>query len=1097
MRTTKKILSMILALVMVLGLLPATALATGGDQVYISVSFDGQYINGKNGSPIVYIPVSFDEINSIDLNEYGLSEYLYDPDGDGTYETTALQLIIYAHENIYGGSWSDVTFTGSPGSSYFAGGIFGFTENLNYFLNGEFPIDEALSANSSFAVGATSDHIILETGDFIDIASFTSYAFLWDSAAGFHLFADANDGFVHSYTAETGKTLSVKLLRSYSNMADGTPVLAAESGYELSYGAAFGTADGTLTTDDSGCASVTFNQAGTYYLWCNGNYGIDADPENIVSSPAYATVTVTGESTGGNPGDGSGTGDGEGSEDKPAETDTDTAVVVTADSGIALSAKASFCDDCYETVYAENQVTGIDTVIDWQCSGHGTTPNTYVYSFSVNAFPKEGYSITGITINGTKYTVNSTDDAYDTVYIDEYSYIAENYNCVSTAILSLENTAPGDMEIHIHAQKDAEETPEETPREAQDVSAVLNATMAQMAATVTEPAFGTTAGEWTVFGLARGGYYAKDNAYFTDYYDRIVETVNTTAASVDLNGALHKSKSTDNSRLIVALSAIGKDATSVGDWDLVEAYSANGFDWIKKQGINGTIWALIALDSGNYATTDTTIRQQCVDSIVSLQHDDGGWSLMANKTYASDPDITGMALTALYPYRDQPAVAEACAEAFACLSGLQHDNGTFASGGAECSESCTWVIIACTAWGINPDTDSRFIKNGNSVVDGLLAHYVEEEAMFQHVIGGGANAMGTDQGCYGLVAYDRFVKGKTALYDYSDVTFDAPESNELSATLGLPAEINGGDNFNGIISVNKWNNEAGYKLIDFIMNIPAGVAVTDVTANNRLAGGELTWNVEAETGKLRVVYFDANNNSTLTVTGEEFPAELFTVGFKAENVTGGSKLDIAISGMSVKLTSDSEDEEAMVVVNTDNAKDTVNVVVGLSFSAKCLYTGDDVDLIPSTKKAVAIAVTGINSGSKLTYNDGTNTIEFKYSAEITEKTGVATYVALVDATIAMEHFVNESNFAIPGGNATELTFGDTNGDGVINAQDALNVVDTWLRKGDAPTDDDILTMNVNGDSRINTFDALGIVEAFVNKTDYIVVTKAATITANQ
>ena len=933
MRMTKKLLSMLLAIVMVLGLLPATAFATERQYVYISVSFDGQYIDDKNGSPMVYVPVSFDEIESIDLNEYDLSEYLYDPDGDGTYETTALQLIIYAHENIYGGSWSDVTFTGGAGSSYFQGGIFGFTENLNYFLNGEFPIDEALSEGASFAVGATSDHIILEPGDFIDIASFTSFAFLWDSAAGFHLFADENDGFVHKYTAQVGEAVPVKLLRSYSNMADGTPVLAAESGYELSYGAAFGTADGTLTTDDSGCASVTFDQAGTYYLWCNGAYGIDADTENIVSSPAYATITVA---------------------------------------------------------------------------------------------------------------------------------------------------AP------------------EAPRQPQDVSTVLNATMAKMAATVTEPAFGTTAGEWTVFGLARGGYYAKDNAYFTDYYDRIVETVNTTAAKVNLSGALHKSKSTDNSRLIVALSAIGKDATSVGDWDLVEAYSANGFTWIKKQGINGSIWALIALDSNNYATTDTTIRQQCVDAIVSLQHDDGGWSLMANKTYASDPDITGMALTALYPYRDQPAVAEACAEAFACLSGLQHDNGTFASGGAECSESCAWVIIACTAWGINPDTDSRFIKNGNSVVDGLLAHYVEEEAMFQHVIGGGANAMGTDQGCYGLAAYDRFVKGKSNLYDYSDVTFDAPaESDEMTATLGLPKEINPGSEFNGVISINKWDNEAGYKLIDFIVNVPNGVSVTDVTASNRLAGGEVVWNLEAETGKLRVVYFDANENKSLTITGEEFPAELFTVSFKAESVSAGSKLDIAISGMSVKLTSDSENEASMVVVNTDNAKDSVNVVVGLSFSAKCLYQGDDVDLIPATKKAVAVAVTGINGGTKLTYKDDTNTIEFKYSAEISAKTGVATYVALVDASIAMENFVNENYFTIPGGNATAITFGDTNGDGVVNAQDALKVVDTWLRKGDEPADDQILTMNVNGDSRINTFDALGIVEAFVNKTDYIVVTKAATITANQ
>ena len=640
-------------------------------------------------------------------------------------------------------------------------------------------------------------------------------------------------------------------------------------------------------------------------------------------------------------------------------------------------------------------------------------------------------------------------------------------------------------------------TDSRTGSTSQNVSTVLDATLTQLAATVKEPVFGTTAGEWTVLSLARGGYYAKDDAYYTDYYDRIVDTVNTTAAKVNLNGALHKSKSTDNSRLIVALSAIGKDATSVGDWNLVEAYSANGFKWIKKQGINGTIWALIALDSNNYATTDATIRQQCVDSIVSLQHNDGGWSLMANKSYASDPDITGMALVALYPYRNQPEVAAACEKAFACLSALQHDNGTFASGGAECAESCSWVIVATTAWGIDPDTDSRFIKNGKSVVDGLLSHYVQEDAMFQHVVGGGSNAMATDQACYALVAYDRFINGKPALYDYSDVTFDTPESDEMIATLGLPEEINGGERFSGVISINKWDSDAGYKLIDFIVNVPEGVSVTNVTASNRLAGGEVVWNQEKGTGKLRVVYFDANNNSTLTVTGEEFPAELFTIGFKAENVSAGSKLDIAISGMSVKLTSDSEDEEAMVVVNTDNAKDTVNVVVGLSFSAKCLYTGDDVDLIPSTKKAVAIAVTGISSGSKLTYNDGTNTIEFKYNAEITAKTGVATYMALVDATIAMENFVNESNFAIPGGNATELAFGDTNGDGVINAQDALNVVDTWLRKGDEPTDDQILTMNVNGDSRINTFDALGIVEAFVNKTEYIVVTKAATITANQ
>ena len=166
------------------------------------------------------------------------------------------------------------------------------------------------------------------------------------------------------------------------------------------------------------------------------------------------------------------------------------------------------------------------------------------------------------------------------------------------------------------------------------------------------------------------------------------------------------------------------------------------------------------------------------------------------------------------------------------------------------------------------------------------------------------------------------------------MTFDVPESNEITATLGLPAEVNPGSEFNGVISINKWDNEAGYKLIDFIVNVPDGVAVDDVVASNRLAGGEVVWNLETETGKLRVVYFDANENKTLTITGEEYPAELFTVSFKAENVSVGSKLDIAISGMSLKLTSDSEDEASRVIINTDKASSTVNVVVGISFSAK-------------------------------------------------------------------------------------------------------------------------------------------------------------------
>ena len=953
MRTTKKILSMILAFVLVLGLLPATAFATGTeDVVYLSISFDSGYIDDKNGNPIAYVPVPLSKIEAIDLAEYGLDNMLFDADGDGDYETTALQLLIYAHEEIYGGDWGEVNFDALPGSSYFRGGIFGFTENLVYFQNGDFPVDESQQSDY-MTVGATSDRIVLEAGDFLDVASFGCYSFLWDQQGGFHLFADENDNYTHDYAANAGETLTVKLKHSFCDLMYGNSWVKNAEDYEVYYGTTFGVEEGSVTTDESGNAEITFPNAGTYYIWCEGGTGSEdgthisceqysnTGEPCIVSSPAFAKVTVTGA-----------------------------------------------------------------------------------------AVPEQP----------------------------------------------------------------------ENPRQPQDVSSVLNATLAMQATTVAEPSFGTNYGEWTVFGLARGGYYANDSQYFADYYDRIVEYVNTTAAEVDKSGALDSNKSTDNSRLIMALAAIGKDATSVGNWDLVEAYSANGINWIRKQGMNGTIWTLIALDCGGYETSDPTIRQQCVDAIVSAQHNDGGWSLVTAKAQPSNVDITGMTLTALYPYRDQPAVAAACETAFNWLSESQLDNGGFPYGQGETSESCVWAIVACTTWGINPDTDPRFIKNGNSAIDNLLTYYLEDQAMFEHGRGAGANAMATDQAAYALVAYDRFINGKTDLYDYSDVVAGpaAPSGDEMVATLGLPTEINPGAEFNGVISINKWDNEAGYKLIDLIVNIPEGVSVTGVTASNRLEGGAISWNVEEETGKLRIVYFDANENKSLTITGEEFPVELSTIGLKADSVAGGSKVNVAISGMPVKLTSDSEDDASMVVVNTDTAKDTTDVVVGISFSAKCLYTGDDVDIIPSTKKAVAVAITGIAKGAKLTFKDGETEIIFQYSKEITEKTGVSTYVALVDAEIDMAKFIDEKNFNIAAvSEENAITFGDTNGDGVVNAEDALAAVNTWLRVGEEPTDIQILTMNVNGDSRINTFDALGIVEAFVNKTDYIVVTKAATITENQ
>ncbi len=196
--------------------------------------------------------------------------------------------------------------------------------------------------------------------------------------------------------------------------------------------------------------------------------------------------------------------------------------------------------------------------------------------------------------------------------------------------------------------------------------------------------------------------------------------------------------------------------------------------------------------------------------------------------------------------------------------------------------------------------------------------------------------------------------------------------------------------------------------------------------------------------------------------------------------------------MSIKFSSDSASDVAIEVVNTDKASGTVNIVDELSFSACVLYQGDGIDLIPENKMAVCVAVANLDENSALTYSDGKNTYDFMYSDAITNKTGIMSYVTLVDSSIKLENFINADNFTLGTKTGSELVFGDANGDGVINAQDALNSVNAWLRKTYAPTDTEILRLNVNSDSRINTFDVLGIVEYFVHGNEYIIVNKATT-----
>ncbi len=280
------------------------------------------------------------------------------------------------------------------------------------------------------------------------------------------------------------------------------------------------------------------------------------------------------------------------------------------------------------------------------------------------------------------------------------------------------------------------------------------------------PNVGAIGGEWMVIGLARSGRTVPG---VEDYYQKAVEYVQSNIDSE--TGRLHKAKSTDNSRMILALTAIGKDVTNVGGYNLLAGLS--DLEFVKYQGNNGPIWALLALDSGNYPVPSggTTTRQALIDEILSVQTSDGGWAISGDR---ADSDMTGMALTALAPYyKKDPTVKQAIDKAIARLSEMQDDDGGFSTTYGDgkyiaTSESTAQVLTALSALGIDGDTDSRFVKNGSSVVDALLRYYVNGGG-FKHVMDGEIDGMGTEQAYYALTAYYRFLSGKTNLYDMTDI----------------------------------------------------------------------------------------------------------------------------------------------------------------------------------------------------------------------------------------------------------------------------------------------------------------------------------------
>ena len=237
----------------------------------------------------------------------------------------------------------------------------------------------------------------------------------------------------------------------------------------------------------------------------------------------------------------------------------------------------------------------------------------------------------------------------------------------------------------------------------------------------------TSLNDWFAFAAARSGYKEDYKSYRKAMETAIAKKYGTKKEKLG--------KTTEYQRAALVIAALGGDPQAVSDMagektiNLIAdgTYNRGKTEPLDTQGTNALIWALIALDSGDYEVPEDAYqsREEILAELLKAQESDGGF----------------------------------------CSS---MDTGT------ESSESCAQVLTALCSLGIDPQSDSRFIKNGNTVLDNLMS-FRQEDGGFVHAyvydasnpasIPDESDFLAGGQAAYALTAFCRYKNNMKNLFN--------------------------------------------------------------------------------------------------------------------------------------------------------------------------------------------------------------------------------------------------------------------------------------------------------------------------------------------
>ena len=311
---------------------------------------------------------------------------------------------------------------------------------------------------------------------------------------------------------------------------------------------------------------------------------------------------------------------------------------------------------------------------------------------------------------------------------------------------------------------------------------------------------GSTNGEWLAFGLLRNGMEPEQ-----DMIRNYAATVENYVAREGQNGRLDQTESTENSRVILAMSAMGKNAQDIAGQDLIAGL--DNFSYLTFR-LSDAVFGLLALDCRQYALQNIT-REQLIRYILEQELSGGGWASVSGQDYADD--MTPMTIQALAPYyHRENDVKTSVDKALQAMLDMPWDT----------AETCAQVVVALAALEIDAHTDERYFKNGVSAVEMLLSFAAGNGGFFHTSTSTKVNQMATEQAYYALVAYNRFTKGQTGLYDMSDLS---DQAERFKVEL-LPCE-------NGSITVSKTMAAAG-ELVEITAEPGVGYDLSGILVND-------------------------------------------------------------------------------------------------------------------------------------------------------------------------------------------------------------------------------------------------------------------------